>query len=64
MTFEHELLPEKGATRVIHRVSFEGPSAFFFGRIIGRGIRKDLPDSLRGLKHAAESGARGSGPEP
>lgn len=43
MTFEHELLPVKGVTRVIHRVSFNGPLSFFFGRVVGSQIRKGLP---------------------
>ena len=55
MTFEHELSPLKSATQVIHRVSFDGPLAFFFGRVIGNQIRKGLPGTLRGLKRAAES---------
>ena len=55
MTFEHELLPLKNVTQVIHRVSFKGPLAFFFGRVIGSQIRKGLPGTLQGLKRAAES---------
>lgn len=55
MIFEHELLPVKNATRVIHRVTFKGPVAFFFGRVIGSQIRKGLPGTLRGLKRAAEA---------
>ena len=55
MTFEHELSPLKSATQVIHRVSFEGLLAFFFGKVIGNQIHKGLPGTLRGLKRAAES---------
>ena len=55
MTFEHELSTLKSATQVIHRVSFEGLLAFFFGKVIGNQIRKGLPGTLRGLKHVAES---------
>jgi hypothetical protein len=55
MTFEHELLPLANATQVTHRVSFNGPLAFFFGRVIGNQIRKGLPGTLQGLKRAAES---------
>lgn len=55
MTFEHELLPLGNATRVVHRVTFDGPFSFLFGFIIGRQIQKDLPKTLLGLKHAAEN---------
>ena len=57
ITLEHELLPVKNATRVIHQVSFKGPLAFFFGRVIGSQIRKGLPGTLQGLKQATETNA-------
>ncbi|MFZ5529450.1 MAG: hypothetical protein ACOY4U_00100, partial [Pseudomonadota bacterium] len=57
MFFEHELFPVKDATRVVHRVSFNGPLSFFFGRMVGSQIRKGLPGTLRGLKQAAEHNA-------
>lgn len=57
ITFEHELFPGKGSTRVVHRVSFNGPLSFFFGRVVGGQIRKGLPGTLRGLKHAVEHNA-------
>jgi len=52
---EHELLPVENATRVTHRVSFNGPLSFFFGRVVGGQIRKGLPGTLRGLKQVIES---------
>ena len=55
MIFEHNLLPAKGSTHVIHRVSFDGPLSFFFGWVIGNQIRKGLPGALRGLKQTAET---------
>lgn len=57
MTFEHELFPVKDSTRVVHRVSFNGPLSFFFGRVVGGQIRKGLPGTLRGLKQAVEHNA-------
>ena len=54
MRFEHELRSDAGYTKAVHRVSFEGPLAFLFGRLIGPSIRKGLPQTLRGLKQAAE----------
>lgn len=56
MKFEHDLIPEGQATRVIHRVSFSGPLAFFFGRVIGKQVRRGLPEALRRLKAQAERG--------
>jgi hypothetical protein len=55
MQFEHQLVPEAKATRVLHRVSFSGPLAFFFGRIIGKQIKHGLPEALKGLKAMAET---------
>ncbi|MEW5879191.1 MAG: SRPBCC family protein [Pseudomonadota bacterium] len=54
MQFEHRLIPDGGATRVLHRVSFSGPLAFFFGRVIGKQVKHGLPEALRGLKAKAE----------
>lgn len=54
MTFEHELTPVQNATRVVHRVTFDGPLSFFFRWVIGNQLRKELPRMLLGLKHAAE----------
>lgn len=55
MRFEHELQDENGSiTRATHRVIFTGLLAPVFGRLIGSGMRKTLPNSLAGLKRAAE----------
>lgn len=58
MQFEHQLIPEGKVTRVLHRVSFSGPSAFIFGRVIGKQIRHGLPEALKGLKAKAETQSR------
>ena len=55
MTFVHELSSVENETEVVHKVSFSGFLAPIFGRLIGRGIQKGLPDTLKGLKIAAES---------
>ena len=55
MRFEHELVPIEIGTRVRHRVSFSGPLAAVFARLVGPGIERDLPATLAGLKAAAES---------
>jgi len=55
LTFEHELRPSGKATKVIHRVYFDGILSFLFSSLVGSQIRKGLPDTLRGLKQAAET---------
>ena len=54
MKFEHQLIPQGKTTRVLHQVSFSGPLAFLFGRVIGNQIRRGLPEVLKGLKTKAE----------
>lgn len=55
MVFEHELLPEHGSTKVIHRVTFSGALAFLLGRVIGSQLNKGLPVTLARLKASAEA---------
>jgi hypothetical protein len=55
MTFEHELVQRGLSTTATHRVLFTGLLSPVFGRLIGNGIRRTLPKTMRGLKHAAES---------
>ncbi len=58
MRFEHELNDAKGSgTQATHRVIFKGFLAPLFGRLIGSGMRKTLPNALAGLKQAAEAKA-------
>ena len=54
MRFEHELTLLPSGTNAKHRVTFQGLLSPFFGRVIGSQIRKGLPITLQGLKHAAE----------
>lgn len=54
MRFEHELSPTAAGTIAVHRVSFFGLLAPFFSRVIGNQIRKGLPQTMLGLKRAAE----------
>jgi Polyketide cyclase / dehydrase and lipid transport len=54
MRFDYVLIPEQHGTRATHRVSFEGLLAPVFGRLIGNGMRKTLPDTLASLKSLAE----------
>ena len=54
MRFEHELTLLPSGTNAKHRVTFQGFLSPFFGRVIGSQIRKGLPNTMQGLKRAAE----------
>ncbi|MFN8835801.1 MAG: SRPBCC family protein [Betaproteobacteria bacterium] len=54
MCFEHELSESQGNVKVVHRVVFDGLLSPLFGRLIGHQIHKGLPNTLQGLKRAAE----------
>ncbi len=54
MHFVHIMQPVGAGTRLINRVEFSGLLAPLFGRLIGKGINKSLPDSLKGLKQYIE----------
>ncbi len=55
ISFDHEINTNKSGVKVVHRVKFEGVLSPLFGRIIGAQIKKGLPQTLQGLKNAAES---------
>ena len=56
MFFEHEISErDANSISVVHRVKFTGFLAPVFGRLIGSQIKKGLPDTLLGLKKAAEN---------
>jgi hypothetical protein len=55
MRFEHELVPQGAQTQVTHRVLFTGLMAWFFSRVIGSGMKKTLPHTLKQLKAVAEA---------
>jgi hypothetical protein len=59
MHFENELTEQQNGTQATHRVAFEGLLAPLFGRLIGSGMRKSIPQALQGLKNAAEAKSRG-----
>lgn len=58
MQFGHELQGTKGRTTATHWVTFFGPLAFVFRRLIGTGIHRTLPNTLGGLKRASEERVR------
>jgi len=63
MRFEHELFPTAVGTTAVHRVSFYGFLSPIFSRIIGNQIRKGLPQTMAGLKHAAEQSNNSFNPD-
>ena len=54
MRFDHELTPDGPGVTVLHRVSFSGPLAWLFGRLVGSRVRLGLPVTMQGLKRYAE----------
>lgn len=55
ISFNHELLPSDLGVIVKHSVSFTGLLSPIFGRLIGSQIKKGLPNTMLGLKNAAEA---------
>lgn len=54
LRFEHILQPAPDGVLAIHRVSFSGPLAWFFGRLVGSRVRRGLPVTMAMLKRRAE----------
>jgi Polyketide cyclase / dehydrase and lipid transport len=54
MRFDYDLDAQGDATRATHRVTFEGLLSPIFGRLIGSGMKKTLPNALAQLKALAE----------
>jgi hypothetical protein len=58
LDFNHDLEPmSDGVVKVTHTVTFSGPLAFLFSRIIGKNIKAGLPGAVQRLATLAESGA-------
>lgn len=56
MYFEHTINAiNENTTEVTHTIKFIGFLSPIFGRLIGNGIKKSLPDVLKGLKFHAEA---------
>lgn len=55
MLFEHELLPSRGTTEVIHRVTFSGLLSIVLGPMLSKQLNSGLPVTLTKLKALAES---------
>jgi hypothetical protein len=55
LTLDHQITPGTEPLRFTHRVTITGAMALLFGRILGRRIAGDLPDSMRRLAGLSES---------
>ncbi|MFP5390250.1 MAG: SRPBCC family protein [Gammaproteobacteria bacterium] len=55
MRFVHELQRQEGGVLAVHRVTFSGPLAGFFGRLVGGRVRAGLPATMQSLKRYAEN---------
>jgi hypothetical protein len=53
MSFEHAAVREGDRTRLTHRATISGLATPLFARLIGRGIARDLPDTMRELARMA-----------
>ena len=57
MVFEHELVPQERAVKVVHRVTFSGALTFLLGRMLVKQLNQGLPVTLANLKRHAEGDA-------
>ena len=54
MVFEHEIVPQLDAVRVVHRATFSGALAVVLGRTLVKRLTHGLPVTLANLKRLAE----------
>lgn len=64
LRFEHDLLPSPAGVLAMHRVSFSGPLAGFFGRLVGARVRVGLPVTMSNLKRTVEDARRSARSAP
>jgi hypothetical protein len=55
MRFHHELVPVRGLTEVIHRVTFSGPLTWVLARLLARRLNSGLAVTLARLQAVAGS---------
>lgn len=53
LTFGHRIEPHDGGSRFTHTVTFTGPLAWLFRRVIGKGIAAGLPEAMARLADTA-----------
>jgi hypothetical protein len=55
LDFEHDVeRVGHGMVKITHTVTFSGPLAFLFSRVIGKSIKEGLPDAVKTLAQLAE----------
>jgi len=55
MQFIHLMSPNTNGTELVNQIEFSGLLGPIFGRLIGKGINKTIPVSLKGLKEHVET---------
>jgi len=55
MHFVHLMSAHTTGTNLVNQIEFSGLLGPIFGRLIGKGIDKSLPESLKGLKEYVEN---------
>ena len=55
MNFVHLMSENTTGTELVNQIEFSGFLSPIFGRLIGKGINKSLPESLKGLKEYVEN---------
>jgi ligand-binding SRPBCC domain-containing protein len=55
LTFHHELRETPEAVVIHQRITIDGPLTPLWRRVIGKGLEKDVPDTMRSLAAAAEA---------
>ncbi|MEV0647150.1 SRPBCC family protein [Phytomonospora sp. NPDC050363] len=58
LTFAHDVEPHGRGARFTHTVTFDGPLAWLFRRVIGRGIAAGMPEAMSRLAALAAAGER------
>lgn len=51
----HFMTEEEGKTYVTHQIEMKGPLAFLFAIVIGRNMKKNLPDEMKAMIKKAEN---------
>lgn len=51
----HDLTEKNGRTLVTHQIEMKGPLAFLFAFLIGRKMKKNLPQEMQAMVRKAES---------
>lgn len=54
VVMHHTLTEVEGKTHVTHRIEMKGPLSFIFAFLIGRNMKKNLPQEMRALVKKAE----------